>query len=206
MLVFALLSIICLTCLRKISHQHHGSSVEFEKKLFSFIDRDCPPRLILPVLGKTNRHKFSVLYSSISNISFPRGFTNGKGQGEGWTVLSPKRQWQGWGWTVPGHCNLCLILWWDVTSKWRKRDFLVGCRAATAGVRDHCWPMQKIKVCTQHECRGLSAEGCQMCISQDVQYFTVQETDNSPWNYTGLHLDPHIAPLQLETALEENWL
>lgn len=114
-----------------------------KKKLFSFIDHDCPPRLILPVLGKTNRHKFSVLYSSISNISFPRGFTNGKGQGQGWTVLSPKRQWQGQGWTVPGHCNLRLILWWDVTSKWRKRDFLVGCRAATAGVRDHCWPMQK---------------------------------------------------------------
>lgn len=52
----------------------------------------------------------------------------------------------------------------------------------------------------------MGAEGCQMCISQDVQHFIVQGTQNSLWNYAGLHLDLHIAPLQLEIAVEENCL
>lgn len=144
---------------------------------------------------------FLVLYSSTSNSSFPHGFTNGKGQKQ---VLNPKMLQQGQGWAVTGHHHL--LLQWDLTSKWRKRGFLVVCRAAKGGERDHCWPMQKIKVFTQDGCRGLIAQRYQMSISQDVQHFTPQGTHNSPWNYIGLHLYLHIAPVHLERAVEENWL
>lgn len=53
---------------------------------------------------------------------------------------------------------------------------------------------------------GMGAEGCRQKAVRlhftVVQHFTAQGTHNSLWNYTGLHLDPHKAPLQLEITVE----